>query len=151
MTKKLFELKGKNIRREDIRLIFEVEENGVNLIKYYEKWGKSFRLAFGYNTPYNIKIYTEVGRFGVVYLIKTQPSSVGRGIDYGMYHGDITVQIIVKPISGEIFICEIFENSQKVKELYLDKESYDKLGKIIKKKGIRPNTSLNIPSFMRGI
>ena len=150
MVKKLFELKGKNYRKEDIRLIFEVEDNGVNLIKYFEKWGKSFRLIFGYNTPYHIKINTEVGRFGVVYLIQTQPSSVGKGIIYGMYHGNDTVQIIVKPTSLGI-ISEVFENSQKVKELYLDKESYDKLGKITKKKGIRPNTSLNIPSFMRGM
>jgi len=144
--KKLFELLGKNKRNEDIKLISETGDNLVNFIKYYEKSGNKYIPIFGYNTPHVLKIATELGRFGIIYHI--QGYSVDRGVSYTMFHGEMKLDIVIKPLEN-IILCEIFENGQKVKELYINKESYNRLNKIVKKRNIRPNSSLNIPSFMR--
>lgn len=144
--KKLFELFGKNKRNEEIKLIFEVGDNLVNFIKYYEKSKRSFVLTFGYNTSYPLRYTNNSGKFGIIYQIEGH--SVDKGLNYTSYHGETKLDIFVKPTENMI-ICEIFEDGHKVKELYINKESYIKLNKIINKLKIKPKSSLNIPSFIK--
>lgn len=148
MVKKLFELRGKNRRNENIKLIFEIGNNAVNYIKYLEKSGKLYHIIFGYNTPHPLKFSSASDRFGVTYFIQAQPHSVDKGINYSMYHGEHTLEIVVKP-HEHLITCNIYENGQMVKELYINKESYNNLSKVINKNNVRQKFSYNIPSFIK--
>lgn len=145
--KKILEIRGKNRRSEDIKLTFETESNGVNYINYFEKYGTKYNYIFGWNTPYQLKYTTDSGRFGTTYFIQSQIGSATKGHTYGMYHGDNTVQIQIKPSENGIY-ANIYENGQMIKELYISKDSYNKLGvsRLFKIRSLS-----KIPNFMKGV